>query len=87
MDRLDGIITAIGELTTQQAAGSEAIAAQLTAIADEIAQLTAGSITDEQLDAIEQQIRTAASTAQQQAADIQTNTEQITGIVPDAPPA
>jgi len=78
---------AITALTAQQAAGSDAIAAQLTAIADEIAQLNAGAITQEQLDAIEQQIRTAATTAEQQAADIRSNTEQITTIVPDAPPA
>lgn len=87
MDRLEGITQAINALVEQQAVGDEAIAAQLTVIADEISQLNAGSITDAELDALETRIRDAAATAERQAADIRANSQQITGIVPEAPPA
>jgi hypothetical protein len=85
MERLQGIIDALSALTTQQAAGSDAIAAQITVVADEIAQANEGTITKEQLDAIEAQLRSAAATAQQQAADIRANSEQIATVIPDPP--
>jgi hypothetical protein len=87
MAELTGIQDAIVTLGTQQAAGSDAIAAQLTAIADEISQITAETIAQADLDALAQQIRDAATVAEDQAAAIRTNTASIAGIVPDAPPA
>lgn len=86
VERLQGIQDQLVALTTAQADGSDAIAAQLTVIADEIGQLNAGAITDEQLTQIEAQIRQAADLATQQAADIRSNSQQISTIVPDAPP-
>jgi hypothetical protein len=87
MAELTGIEDAIVTLGTQQAAGSDAIAAQLTAIADEISQINAETIAQADLDALAQQIRDAAAVAEKQAADIRTNTASIAGIVPDTPPA
>jgi hypothetical protein len=87
MAELTGIREAIATLGTQQAAGSDAIAAQLTAIADEISQINAETIVQADLDALAQQIRDAAKVAEDQATAIRTNTAQIAGIVPDAPPA
>jgi hypothetical protein len=87
MAELTGIQDAIVTLGTQQAAGSDAIAAQLTAIADEISQINAETIAQADLDALAQQIRDAAAVAEKQAAAIRTNTASIAGIVPDAPPA
>jgi hypothetical protein len=87
MAELTGIQDAIVTLGTQQAAGSDAIAAQLTAIADEISQITAETIQQADLDALAQQIRDAAAVAEKQAADIRANTAQVAGIVPDTPPA
>jgi hypothetical protein len=89
MDQLQGIHDAIGVLTESQAQGSEAIAAQLTVIADELSQFSAGAISQADLAAVEAKIRDAAAIATQQAADIRANSQQITTIVPDtpAPPA
>lgn len=87
MAELSGIHAAIVELTNQQAAGSDAIATQLTTIADEIAQLNTAAISQDDLDAIEQQIRAAAQLAADQAAQIRANSQQIAGMVPDEPPA
>jgi hypothetical protein len=87
MAELTGIQDAIVTLGTQQAAGSDAIAAQLTAIADEISQISAETIEQADLDALALQIREAAAVAEKQAADIRANTASISGIVPDAPPA
>lgn len=84
---LQGIHDAIVTLGTQQAAGSQAIADQLTAIADEIGQLNAEAVSQADLDAIATQIRDAAKVAEDQAASIRANTANIAGIVPDAPPA
>lgn len=83
---LQGIKDAIAQLSEQQAAGSDAIAAQLTVIADEIAQLNSASISQDELDALEKQIRDAAQVASDQAAQIRANSQQISGMVPDAPP-
>lgn len=84
---VDSIKAELIRLTDAQASGTQAIAQQLTVIADEIAQFNADTITQEQLDKLEAELRTAADTATQQAADIQANNQQIAGIVPDAPPA
>jgi septation ring formation regulator EzrA len=90
VDALQGIRDEIAHLGTQQASGSDAIATQLTAIADEISQFNAESIQQEDLDALAAQIREAATVAENQAATLRANTAQIAGIVPDAsegPPA
>lgn len=85
MAELSGIHQALDALTQAQIAGSEAIAAQLTTIADEIAQLEVSDIEQGQLDAIEQQIRAAATLATEQAAQIRANSAQVAGMVPDDP--
>jgi hypothetical protein len=87
MADLQGIQAEIAHLSEQQAAGSDAIAAQLTVIADEVSQINAETIKQEDLDALAAQIRQAAQVATDQAAQIRANSEQIAGIVPDAPPA
>ena len=87
MADLQGIKDAIVALTAQQADGSDAIAQQLTVIADEISQLNAETIKQEDLDALAQQIREAAAVAEQQATQIRANSDQIAGMVPDEPPA
>jgi uncharacterized phage infection (PIP) family protein YhgE len=86
MAELQGIKDAIVELTTQQAAGQQALTDQLTAIANEIAQLDAESIDQAELDALAQQIRDAAATSQAGVDQVKANTAQITGMVPDEPP-
>ena len=86
MAELQGISDAITALVEQQATGSEAIAEQLTVIADEISQFQAGDpISQAELDELEAKIRAAADTATQQAAQIRSNSQQIAGIVPDSP--
>jgi methyl-accepting chemotaxis protein len=87
MADLQGIKDAIVELTTQQADGSQALADQLTVIADEISQLNAESLDQAELDALAQQIRDAAATAQAGADQVRANSAQIAGMVPDEPPA
>lgn len=83
---VDSIKQELTRLTEAQAAGSQAIADQITVIADEIAQFSAGAITQEQLERLEAELRTAADTATQQATATRANTQAIAGIVPDAPP-
>jgi hypothetical protein len=87
MADLQGIQAEIANLSEQQAAGSDAIAAQLTVIADEISQINAETIKQEDLDALAAQVRQAAQVATDQATQIRANSAQIAGIVPDAPPA
>lgn len=87
MASLDSIKTELTRLVDAQVVGSQAIADQLTVIADEIAQFTAEDITQAQLDTLEADLRKAADTATDQAAAMQANTQQIAQIVPDAPPA
>lgn len=82
---IQGISEAIDALASQQASGSEAIATQLTVIADEISQLNAESLEQADLDALAQRIRDAAAVAEQQAADIRANSASISGMVPDEP--
>lgn len=84
---VQGIKDQLARLNEGQAQGFDAIAAQLTAIHDEMQQFTAGNITQEQLDNLEASLKTAADNAEKQAADVRANTEQIMQIVPDAPPA
>lgn len=86
MAELSGIRDAIVHLTEQQAQGSEAIAEQLNVIASEIEQLNTASIEQADLDELAAQIRAAAQTATDQAAAIRANSQQISGMVPDAPP-
>ena len=85
MDRLTGIENAILDLGTQQAAGTAAIAAQLTVVANEISQLNAETIQAADLARLEQQIRAAAKIAEDQAAAIRANSQQIASMVPDPP--
>ena len=87
MADLSGIHDALVQLTEQQAQGSEAIAEQLSVIASEIEQLNAGSIDQADLDELAAQVRAAAQTATDQAAQIRANSQQISGMVPDEPPA
>ena len=90
-DALSGIKDALIDLNNQQAASSQALADQLTAIAVEIDQVAAaiaagGPVSQEQLDAIAQHIRDAAKIASDQAAQIAANTASIEGMVTPAPP-
>ena len=71
-DALSRIKDALIDLNNQQAASSQALADQLTAIAVEIDQVAAaiaagGPVSQEQLDAIAQHIRDAADIAANQA--------------------
>jgi uncharacterized phage infection (PIP) family protein YhgE len=86
MAELTGIQNAITALTTNQAAGQEALSAHLTAIEDEIRQLGT-SPTQADLDALADQINAAAATAAQGAVDLRAMTETVKGMVPDTPPA
>ena len=90
-DALSGIKDALIDLNNQQAASSQALADQLTAIAVEIDQVAAaiaagGPVSQEQLDAIAQHIRDAADIAANQATQIAANTASIEGMVTPAPP-
>ena len=86
MDSVQAIKDEMARLADGQAQQTEALATQLEAIVAEMQQFNAQNITQEQLDNLLSSITSAADTAHQQAADIRSNTEQITGIVPDAPP-
>lgn len=100
LDALTAAVTAIGEqivaelsviqeaitlLTEQQAKGQEDLAAHLTAIEEEIAQLDAETITQEQLDALAAQIHEATEVSAKGAADLRAATEKVKGMVPDTP--
>ena len=82
---LHGIQDAINALTTQQAAGQEALSAHLTAIENEITQLDAETITQEQLDALASQVHAAAAVSAKGAEDLRAATERVKTMVPDAP--
>lgn len=84
---LSVISDAIVALTTQQAQGQTALSEHLTAIEEEIAQLNAETITQEQLDALAVQIHEAAAVSAKGAEDLRAATEQVKGMVPDTPPA
>lgn len=84
---LSVIQDAIVALTTQQAQGQQALSAHLTAIEEEIAQLNAETITQEQLDALAAQIHAAAGVSAKGVTDLQAMTEQVKGMVPDTPPS
>jgi uncharacterized phage infection (PIP) family protein YhgE len=86
MADLQGIKDAIVELTSQQAAGQQALTDQLTVIANEIDQLDAEAIDQAELDALAQQIRDAAAVSQAGVDQVRANSAQIAGMVPDEPP-
>jgi hypothetical protein len=86
MADLQSIQAAIVELTTQQAAGQQALTDQLTVIANEIDQLDAESIDQAEIDALAQQIRDAAAASQAATDQVRANSAQIAGMVPDQPP-
>ncbi len=79
-----GIQNAINSLVTNQAAGQDALSAHLTAIETEIRQL-GDNPTQAQLDHLADQVN-AAATAAKGAEDLRAMTEQVAGMVPDAPP-
>jgi NAD-dependent DNA ligase len=87
VETVASIITTIERLNTNQTAEAQALNAQVTRIADEVAQWNAESITQQQIDNLGAALKTAADNAAKHAADIQANTEAIRGIVPDAPAA
>lgn len=82
---LSVIQDAITALTTQQAQGQADLSAHLTAIEEEIAQLSAETITQEQLDQLAAQIHAAAAASAQAGTDLRAMTEQVKGMVPDTP--
>jgi hypothetical protein len=82
---LTGINDALVVLATNQAEGQTALSEHLTAIEEEIRQL-GDAPTQEQLDAIADQIHSAAAVSAQGATDLRAMTEQIKGMVPDTPP-
>lgn len=83
---LTGIHEALTTLTTNQAAGQDALSAHLTAIEEEIRQL-GDTPTQAQLDAIADQIHEAAAVSAKGADDLRAMTETVKGMVPDTPPA
>jgi ABC-type transporter Mla subunit MlaD len=82
---LTGIQDAINSLVSNQAAGQDALAAHLTAIETEIRQL-GESPTQAELDHLADQVNAAAATAAHGAEELRAMTEQVAGMVPDAPP-
>lgn len=84
---LQGIQNAINALTAQQAAGQQDLATHLQAIKDEIAQLDAETITQEQLDHLAAQVDAATAVSAKAAEDLRGMTTQVQGMVPDTPPA
>ena len=83
---LTGITEALAVLSTNQAAGQDALSAHLTAIEDEIRQL-GDSPSQADLNAIADQIHEAAAVSAKGATDLRAMTEQVKGMVPDTPPA
>jgi hypothetical protein len=81
---LTGINDALVVLTTNQADGQTALSEHLTAIEEEIRQL-GDAPTQEQLDAIANQIHDAAAHSAQAATDLRAMTEQVKGMVPGDP--
>ncbi len=86
MANIAGIQAEIANLVAKQTDEAQALADQLTVIADEISQLRAGQIDQGELDALAAQIREAATTAGTQAEQTRANSAQIAGMIPDAPP-
>jgi uncharacterized coiled-coil protein SlyX len=80
-----GIQNAINSLVANQATGQDALSAHLTAIENEIRQL-GDNPTQAQLDHLADQVAAAAATSAKGAADLRAMTEQVSGMVPDAPP-
>jgi hypothetical protein len=81
---LQEIQEAINLLVTNQAAGQEALAAHLTAIEEEIRQL-GQSPSQGDVEHLAEQVRAAAATAAKGAEDLRAMTQQVQGMVPDAP--
>jgi hypothetical protein len=81
---LSGIQEALTTLGTNQADGQAALSAHLTAIEEEIRQL-GDSPSQADLDAIANQIHEAAAVSAKGAEDLRQMTEQVKGMVPDAP--
>lgn len=86
MEQFQEIKDTLIRMQEGQAATSEAIAQQVTIIANEVSQWNAEAVTPEQLATLQTNLRQAADTAEAQAAQIRDNTAHITGIVPDQPP-
>jgi uncharacterized phage infection (PIP) family protein YhgE len=91
MARLNDGLVRLADTQVQQ---TTALATELDQIQAEIAQFTEEDITQDQLNNLLASVtdaankaHAAADTAAQQLTTIQSNTEAITGIVPDAPPA
>ena len=76
---------AINALTAQQAVGQADLAAHLQAIEDEIKQLDAETITQEQLDGLAAQIHETIAISAQGAETLRAATERVKGMVPDTP--
>lgn len=87
VETVESIVAALDRVVAAQVAGSNAIAEQITAIAEEIAQWEPGLVTQEQLDQLGVRLSGIAESAEQQAAAIEQNTASIRTIVPDEPPA
>jgi hypothetical protein len=81
---LSGINEGLAALTANQADGQAALSEHLTAIEEEIRQLGENP-TQAQLDAIAEQIHAAAAVSAKGAQDLRTMTDQVKGMVPDAP--
>jgi hypothetical protein len=86
VSELTAINDALALLTTNQAAGQQALSEHLTAIEEEIRQL-GDSPTSAELAAIADQIHEAAAVSAKGATDLRAMTEQVKGMVPDTPPA
>jgi uncharacterized protein with von Willebrand factor type A (vWA) domain len=84
VDHVEAIIEQMARLNEGQAQQTDAIAAQLEAVVAEMQQYAAEDITEAQLTNLLNAVTAAADTSHKLAADIRKNTEQITGIVPDA---
>lgn len=85
VDAIQGIKDTLVRIEESQAAAAENLASQVTVIANEVSQWNKESVTPEQVTNLQNKLTEIATTAEQQAAQIRANSEQIAGIVPDQP--
>lgn len=85
MEQLAEIKQTLVRIEESQAVAAEALAEQVTVIAQEVSQWNTGAITTEQLTNLQTTLSSIAQTAESQAAQIRANSAEIAAIVPDTP--
>jgi septal ring factor EnvC (AmiA/AmiB activator) len=85
VEQLAEIKQTLMRIEESQAGAAEALAEQVTVIAQEVSQWNTGAITTEQLTKLQTTLSTIAQTAESQAAQIRANSAEIAAIVPDTP--